>query len=472
MDSTKLGSFVDGVWDGSILPAIEEYIGIPCKSPAFDRDWEKTGHIERAVRLLDAWCAAQEVRGLVREIVRLPGRTPVLYLEMPPTGPADGDTVLLYGHYDKQPEMTGWSEGLDPWTPVRRGERLYGRGGADDGYSTFASLLAIRAVREMGGQHKRCVALIEGCEESGSFDLPFYLDHLEARIGTPSLIVCLDSGAGNYDQLWVTTSLRGLVGGVLTVKVLEQGVHSGDASGIVPSSFRIARQLLSRLEDERTGKILPATFYTEIPEARVAQAAASSRVLGESLFARFPYAGRTRAVSEDLTELVLNRTWRPVLAVTGASGIPPVESAGNVLRPQTSLKVSLRIPPHVSAKAASATLEKLLTDEPPYGAEVTFSPDEPGDGWDAPPMAPWLEGAVGAASRTYFGRDVCYMGEGGTIPFMGMLGRKFPEAQFVITGVLGPQSNAHGPDEFLHVPYAKKLTACVAELLDVHARRA
>ena len=470
----RLLGLVEKEWDESILPKIEEYIRIPCKSPYFDKEWQQTGHLERAVGLIETWCKAQPIKGLVTEIVRLPGRSPLLFMEIPATdgssGP-DADTVMLYGHFDKQPEMVGWREGLGPWEPVREGDKLYGRGGADDGYSAFASLLAIRALEELGEKHKRCVVIIEGCEESGSYDLPAYLEHLSSRMGQVSLIVCLDSGSGNYDQMWLTTSLRGLVGGTLTVKVLQEGVHSGDASGVVPSSFRIARQLLDRLEDAKTGAILPTAFHAEIPEGRVAQAKVSGRVLQDSLLSRFPYAGKTRAMSTDTTEVVLNRTWKPFLAVTGAAGLPALESAGNVLRPSTSLKLSLRLPPTVDAEKALAELGKLLTSDPPYGAEVSFTPDTPGAGWNAPALAPWLEKSVERASQAFFRREACYMGEGGSIPFMGMLGRQYPAAQFVITGVLGPASNAHGPNEFLHVPMAKKLTAAVALVLRDHAAR-
>lgn len=472
MDLQKLASLVDDTWDRSILPKLEEYIRIPCKSPAFDKSWESNGHIDRAVELVNAWCKEHAPPGLTTEIIRLPGRTPLLFMEIPGTPGVDpNDTVMLYGHYDKQPEMTGWREGLGPWIPVREGDKLYGRGGADDGYAAFASVLAIQALAQAGGKHARCVVLIEGCEESGSFDLPYYLEHLGSRIGKPSLVVCLDSGCGNYDQLWITTSLRGLVGGTLTVSVLEQGVHSGDASGVVPSSFRIARSLLTRLEDHATGRILPEVFHAGIPDDRERQATISGKVLGESTFARFPYAGGTRSMSDSVSELVLNRTWRPFLEVTGAAGLPPIESAGNVLRPFTSLKVSLRLPPTVSSERAAVALGELLTRDPPYGASVTFTADEPGDGWNAPRTAPWLETSIARASRESFGQEACFMGEGGTIPFMGMLGRKFPEAQFVITGVLGPQSNAHGPNEFLHIPMAKKLTVCVARVLADHAAR-
>ncbi len=471
MDQEKLASFVSEVWDTSILPKITDYIRIPCKSPMFDKEWEQTGHLESAVQLIESWCKDHGLSGLTTEIVRLPGRSPLLFMEVPATDGSSDDTVLLYGHYDKQPEMTGWREDLGPWKPVREGDKLYGRGGADDGYAAFASVLALSAVRKHGGSHKRAVILIEGCEESGSFDLPHYLEHLGSRIGAVSLVLCLDSGCGNYDQLWVTTSLRGLVGGTLTVKVLNQGVHSGDATGVVPSSFRIARQLLDRLEDSKTGKILPAAFHAEIPAERKEQAAVTGRVLGDGMFERFPYAGGTQPVSKDHSELILNRTWRPYLAVTGADGIPPIASAGNVLRPSTSLKLSLRLPPTVEPAAAAAELTRLLTENPPHGAEVTFHAEEPGPGWNAPALAPWLKQSLEQASQAQFGRESCFMGEGGSIPFMGMLGRRFPAAQFVITGVLGPESNAHGPNEFLHVPMAKRLTAAMAQVLNDHAKR-
>jgi acetylornithine deacetylase/succinyl-diaminopimelate desuccinylase-like protein len=386
--------------------------------------------------------------------------------------PGDGDdTVLLYGHLDKQPEMVGWLPGLGPWEPVMKGDKLYGRGGADDGYAAFASLTAIRALRENGGRHARCVVVIEACEESGSYDLPFYIDALKQRIGTPSLVVCLDSGCGNYDQLWCTTSLRGLVGGDVRVEILSEGVHSGDASGIVPSTFRVFRQLLERIEDSATGRIVDRAFHVPIPSARQRQAKVAGKVLGDRLWKRFPWVDGSKPMAKDLAELVLNRTWRPFVEVIGVDGIPHVDKAGNVLRPFTTFKLSLRIPPRCDEKAAIAHLRKLMTVDPPSGAKITFSAEKASVGWDAPPLAGWLEQASDAASKTFFGKPCVYMGEGGTIPFMGMLGEKFPDAQFMITGVLGPQSNAHGPNEFLHVPMGKRLTACVAMVLERHLAR-
>lgn len=469
MDSKTLREFVETTWDESIVPALVDYIRIPNKSPLFDPDWEANGHMQRAVELIHGWCARREIEGLSIEIHELEGRTPVLFMEIPG---ATEDTVLLYGHLDKQPEMIGWEDGLGPWEPVLRGDKLYGRGGADDGYSAFASLTAIEALQRQGIPHARCVVLIEACEESGSYDLPAHIDALADRIGEPDLVICLDSGAGNYDQMWCTTSLRGLVIGELSVNVLNEGVHSGDASGVVPSSFRVARSLLSRFEDAETGRVFPDEFNVEIPEARIEQARTAARVLGDTVRTRFPFAGDTHAVGGDTVELILNRTWRPALSVTGAAGLPPLRDAGNVLRPSTSLKLSLRVPPTCDVDRASRRLKELLTTDPPYGARVEFAMQEGGPGWEAPPVADWVARAADSASREYFGREVVYMGEGGSIPFMGMLGEKFPEAQFLITGVLGPASNAHGPNEFLHVPCGKKLTCCVSHVVAEHYRMA
>jgi len=457
------------MWDESAVPELSEYIRIPNKSVAFDPDWKAHGHMDRVVERFRRWALGREIPGMRLEVVRLANRTPLLFIEI--AGQSD-DCVMLYGHMDKQPEMRGWREGLDPWRPVIENERLYGRGSADDGYAMFACLGAIGALAAHGIPHARCVVLIEACEESGSFDLPHYIDHLADRIRRPGLVIALDSGCGNYDQLWCTTSLRGLVGGTLTVEVLEEGMHSGDAGGIVPCSFRIARMLLSRLEDENTGAILPEQFHGPIPAGRAGQARAAARLLGESVHGKFPLAGGTRPQSSDLTELILNRTWRPALTVIGADGLPPSANAGNVLRPKTALKLSLRLPPSCDAESARRALKILMEQDPPYHAKVTFETDWAAQGWDSPALAPWLEKSLNDASTIYFGKSLAYMGEGGTIPFMSMLGQRFPDAQFVVTGVLGPGANAHGPNEFLHIPTAKRLTCCVAKVLADHFRRA
>jgi acetylornithine deacetylase/succinyl-diaminopimelate desuccinylase-like protein len=379
--------------------------------------------------------------------------------------------VLLYGHLDKQPEMVGWLEGYGPWQPRLDGDKLYGRGGADDGYAMFGALSALAALREQGMPHARAVVLIEACEESGSYDLPFYVNHLAGQIGKPSLVVCLDSGCGNYDQLWLTTSLRGVLACTLNVRVLEEGVHSGDASGVVPSSFRILRSLLSRLEDEASGTIRPDGLYTQIPAERVAQARRAAAALGDQIYAKFPFAGDTAPMSQDTTELVLNRTWRPQLAVTGMSGLPEPGNAGNVLLPFTTAKLSLRLPPTLDPEAAGAMVKRLLEADPPYGATVEFAGQTASAGWNAPALSGWLEASLSRASQDAFGAPPAYMGEGGSIPFMAMLGERFPAAQFVVTGVLGPHSNAHGPNEFLHIPTGKKITQVIAQILADHYAR-
>jgi acetylornithine deacetylase/succinyl-diaminopimelate desuccinylase-like protein len=468
MDNAKVLAFTDRLWDESIVPTLCEYVRIPNKSPNFDPDWEQHGYMDQAAELMAEWCRQQPIKGMQVEIVRLPGRTPVVLVEI--DGHND-DTVLLYGHLDKQPEFDGWSNGLSPWEPVLRDGKLYGRGGADDGYAVFGSLAAIRALQEQGMPHARCVVLIEGCEESGSFDLPFYIDHLEARIGTPSLVVCLDAECGNYEQLWCTTSLRGNLVGTLKAEILTEGVHSGGASGIVPSSFRVLRLLLDRLEDPASGDARLPELYGEIPAARHEQAAAAAAVLGEGVYRRFPWAGEARPVADDPVELLLNNTWRPTLSVTGADGLPAVRSAGNTLRPYTSVKLSFRLPPETDPKVAAAAVKKVLETDPPLGAKVEFRVESAMGGWNAPAVAPWLAASMQAASEAFFGKSALYMGTGGSIPFMGMLGEKFPGVQFLITGVLGPNSNAHGPNEFLHIATGKRVTACVARVLADHFRR-
>ncbi len=483
--ASAIAAFCDRTWDDTIVPALTDYIAIPAKSPMFDADWEAHGHIERVIRDAAQWVERQPVAGLKLEIVRLPGRTPVIFFEAPATraggNERDSETVLMYGHLDKQPEFTGWRSDLGPWTPKYENGLLYGRGGADDGYAVYAALTAIRALDEQGMARPRCVGLIESCEESGSYDLPAYMDALKSRLGRVGLVVCLDSGAGNYDQLWLTTSLRGMVSGVLKVEVLTEGVHSGDSSGLVPSSFRILRQVLDRLEDAKTGELLPQSFHCQIPADRVDQARATAAALGDEVWKRFPWAcgadgGPTLPTTTDPLDALIRRTWKPTLSVTGVDGFPEMRSAGNVLRPYTAFKLSLRLPPLVDGNEAAAKLKALLEDNAPYNAKVTFSADgrsgggggnQPSGatGWNAPTLAHWLEDALNTASQTHFGAPCGFIGQGGTIPLMSLLQQGFPAAQMMVCGVLGPKSNAHGPNEFLHVPYGKRLTAAVAQVI-------
>ncbi|NYT35994.1 M20/M25/M40 family metallo-hydrolase [Allopusillimonas soli] len=471
LDPGQAQAFVDEKWDSEIVPALTDYIAIPAKSPAYDPDWEKNQYIERVVRDAAQWVEAQKVSGMTLEVVRLPGRTPVIYFDAPATRKDNGDTVLMYGHLDKQPEFSGWRSGFGPWTPRYEDGKLYGRGGADDGYAVYASLTAILALDRQGVPRPRCVGLIETCEESGSYDLLPYVDALRDRMGNVALVVCLDSGAGNYDQLWMTTSLRGLVAGTLEVQVLDEGVHSGDSSGVVASSFRVLRHVLDRLEDSKTGRLLPEAFHCEIPTDRVDQARATADILGDEVWRRFPWScgadgSFVLPMTTDPETALINRTWRPTLSVTGADGLPPLGNAGNVLRPRTAFKLSLRLPPLVEAAPAAQALKALLEADAPYNAKVVFKPDQGvASGWNAPESAQWLEQALDAASRQHYGAPCGYIGQGGTIPLMNLLQQGFPKSQFMVCGVLGPHSNAHGPNEFLHVPYGKKLTAAVAQTI-------
>ena len=468
MDIQKTKKSVNEIWDDSIIPKLCEYIKVPNKSPMFDPDWEKHGYMEQAVTMFEHWCQQQPIQGMQLDIVRLEGRTPVLFIDIP--GASD-DVVLLYGHYDKQPEFTGWDDDLAPWEPVIKDGKLYGRGGADDGYAVFGCLTAIRTLQEQGIDHAHCIVLIEGCEESGSFDLPYYMEKLEDRIGSPSLVVCLDAECGNYDQFWCTTSLRGNLTGTLKVEVLTEGVHSGGAGGVVPSSFRVLRQLLSRIEDETNGNILLHDLHEEIPEQRQQQARLAAEVLGDTVYRKYPWAVADPSPSESPYELLLNNTWRPALAVTGADGLPALVDSGNVLLPGTTLKLSFRLPPTCGAEHAAQAVKNFLEANTPPLSEVRFEVESVNDGWNAPAVADWLETSMQQASRDFYGEPSMYMGTGGTIPFMAMLGEKFPQAQFLVTGLLGPNSNAHGPNEFLHIETGKRLTCCVARVLEDHFTR-
>ncbi|MCZ2104464.1 MAG: M20/M25/M40 family metallo-hydrolase [Comamonadaceae bacterium] len=472
-DAAAAAAHLTRAWDEDITQQISDYIAIPAKSPAFAADWREQGHIETVVRRAAAWAESQQVAGLKLDVVRLPGRTPVIFFEVPAAHSASTQTALMYGHLDKQPEFEGWRSGLGPWTPVIQDDRLYGRGGADDGYAIYASIAAIKELQRQDAAHPRIVGLFETCEESGSTDLLPYVDALKARLGDVALVVCLDSGAGNYDQLWLTTSLRGMASGTLKVEILTEGVHSGDSSGLVPSSFRIVRQVLDRLEDSSTGRLLPASFHCEVPPERLVQARATADILGQSVIGNFPWVHydcasgpqAALATTSDPVQALLRRTWEPTLSITGAEGLPALKDAGNVLRPYTAFKLSLRVPPLVDAAACVAEMKRILEDNAPYQARVTFHADGAANGWNAPTVAPWLAGALDAASQAQFGAPCGYIGQGGTIPLMNILSQGFPKAQMMVCGVLGPRSNAHGPNEFLHLPYAKRLTAAVAQVL-------
>jgi acetylornithine deacetylase/succinyl-diaminopimelate desuccinylase-like protein len=466
MDLSRLRAFIENSWQNSIIDRLQAYIRIPNKSPAFDPDWEIHGYMTQAIDLMAEWCRAQPVPRMRVEVRHLPGMTPVLLVDIPGDSPG---CVLLYGHLDKQPEFTGWLPGLDPWDPVIRDGKLFGRGGADDGYAIFSSLTAIAALKAQAVPLPRCVVLIEGSEESCSIHLPAHLDALGKTLGEPTLVVCLDAECGNYEQFWSTTSLRGNLVGRLTVRVLTEGAHSGLASGIAPTAFRLLQQVLERIENPLTGEMKLEELHADIPEDRRAQIAVAAKVLGSHILDKIPFVAGAEPVSADMEQLLVNNTWRPTLAVTGAAGLPPLGIAGNVLLPEISLKISLRLPPTVDPAHASRAVRAALERDPPYGAHVSFEPESSSGGWNAPAFEPWFEQSMQRASRHVFGREQVSLGGGGTIPFLRMLGERFPQTQFLVTGVLGPHSNAHGPNEFLHIDYATRLTECVSMVLADYA---
>lgn len=478
LDTQQLQQLVNHKWDEEIIPALSEYIKVPAKSPNFDANWAKNGFIDQVVNDAVQWVKAQNIQGLRIEVVRLNTpegrpRTPVIFFEVDAFNADTDKTVFMYGHLDKQPEASGWSEGLGPWVPKVIDDKLYGRGGADDGYAIYTSVAILQILQKMKASHPRIIGLFECCEESGSFDLPFYFEALRDRMGDVSMVVCLDSGAANYEQLWMTDSLRGAVAGILKVEVANEGIHSGDASGIVPSSMRIMRQLFDRLEDQKTGQVLPAACQCDVPPKRLEGAKATATILGDEVVKRFPWAdgadgSPVHPVTSDPLEAYLNRSWRATLCVTGVEGIPSIADAGNVLRPYTAYKISIRMPPIVNSKQASVAIKDLLEENPPYNAKVTFAVTQASQGWSLQDYEPWLESALEEASQTFYGAPCGYNGQGGSIPLINMLQENFPAAQMLVCGVLGPNSNAHGPNEFIHLGYVRKLTACLAMVLAKH----
>ncbi len=441
------------------------YATIPCLSPDFDEDWEAHGHLAEAASLLHGWASDRAVDGLRADVVGAPRRTPLLLVDAPPTAGAGG-TVLVYGHLDKQPPLGEWREGLGPYTPKREGDRLYGRGTGDDGYALFAAVTAVELLDGAGIPRPRVIVLVEASEESGSPDLPAHLADVGDRLGSPDLVVCLDSGCLTYDRLWLTSSLRGNLIATVTVQVLTEGVHSGSAGGIVPTSFRLLRTLLDRLEDPHTGEVRLASLHAEVPGP--ATGAPPDWEAAEV----FPIVPGLELDGASDRDRLTRRAWAPAMAVTGMDGIPAVRDGGNVLRPFTTAKISLRLPPTVDASKARDAVESVLLADPPSGACVRVHFDALGTGWAAPPLEQWVDAAFTRASEELFGAAPGVLGEGGSIPFLAMLGDRYPGVPLVATGVLGPGSNAHGPNEFLHLPMAEAVTVATARLVQAAGARA
>lgn len=468
LDLDSMVENADRIWEESILPSLSEFIEIHALSPMFEPNWDELGELQATLDLFCSWLDNQGLQGMSYNVHRIANHSPVLLVTIEGTGSGE---VLFYSHLDKQPSRPHlWSEGLHPLKAVRREPFLYGRGSVDDGYGGYLCVTAIRLLQEAGIPHPKATFLIETCEESGSYDLPPYLDELTEKLGNPDLVVVLDSGGPSYEHIWVTEALRGLVAGNLSVKVSHEGVHSGMSGGAIPSSFRIQRMLLDRIENSQTGEVLIPEMHVEISDNIMQQATALAEVLGDELWSSLPTVETLESQSKDVSEMLLDINWRPALSVIGADGIPSVQSAGNVLRTNTDLKISFRIPPGVNAEEVQDVVKQILEANPPYGAEVTYNPTEPADGFHAPPLHEGIASALESASLHLTGKPPMSTWIGGTIPFMAMIQNKYPNACFLCTGSSGPGNNAHGPDEKLHIPHSKRvnvaLAAAIAALCD------
>ena len=460
MDLRYLMDRSDEIWENSILPSLSEFIEIKALSPLFEPDWADLGELDATIKLFCEWLDEQGIHGMSYETHRIGDLSPVLLVTIEGTGPGE---VVFYSHLDKQPSKPElWSEGLHPLRAVRRDPWLYGRGSVDDGYGGYLCATSIRLLQEAGAPHPRCTMIIETCEESGSFDLPPYLEALTDQLGDPDMVVVMDSGGPDYDHVWMTEALRGLVSGTLSVKVSHEGIHSGNSGGSIPSSFRIQRILLDRVEDSATGRVLIPEMHVKIPQEVRDKAIALRKIVGDSIWDQFPTVDSLKRVSETTEDMIIAMNWEPTLSIIGADGMPSTQLAGNVLRTNTDLKLSFRIPPGVDSEVALASVKSVLEDNPPYGAEVTFTPDSCADGFHAPPLDGSVLDAIHDASTELTGILPLATWTGGTIPFMAMMQGKYPKAMFLCTGTSGPGNNAHGPDEKLHIPSSKRLTVALS----------
>lgn len=460
----SIRSTAESFWQGEALEELKNFVRLPCKNRDFDSNWETNGYLLTACRRAADWGRKHFFDGTF-EVLSESGRTPVLFFDIPATDAVKTDSVYFYGHFDKQPEGEGWSNGRQAFEPSVEGERLYGRGAADDGYNYYAALTAVLALRKAGVTHARIVGLYETDEECGSRDFEYWMQQCRDRFGKVGLVVVMDCGGPDYERLWATVSFRGAAVLTLGVRVAEHGMHSGLASGIVPSSFMIARALLDRIENSQTGEMPAKALNAPIPEERQAQMRLFAQTLGEQVFADFPWACGTQPRSDDPYEAVVMNTWKPQLSVTGADGIPSVSTAGNVLRANTDLKLSVRLPPSVDAKTALEWLTDTLTRDPLFGCQVTVTNAHGETGWNAPKEAPWLLQAMNEAGADLFGTVPVSCGCGGSIGILPLFDQFFGSPQYLLTGVLGAESNAHGPNEMLRLDYVTKLTCAVAQVV-------
>lgn len=449
-------------FDSNILPGLEEFIRIDNLSPEFDPEWETNGKAEKAGMHLLNWAKSQGIKGLKGELIKSPGKTHFLLIEIEPQG--INKTVLLYGHFDKQPSLGEWEEGLHPNKPVIKNGLLYGRGSSDDGYALFSMIEAVKLIQLQNCKHGHIVIALESGEESGSPDLISYLKTYKERTGNPDLMICLDSGCKDYSCLWLTTSLRGLTKIEVEIECLKEDVHSGEAGGIAPDAFSILRILLNRLEDSKTSKII-VPLNAEIPKYIMEDAEKLADYLKEKVVTDLvKLADGVVPITDDYKELILNNTWRPTMVVIGINH-PQVEGSGNILRSKIKACLSFRLPPTFNCKDAEKIITEILTKDPPYNAKINVKVNISVNGWAAKNLNNSLKKSFSKSSNYLFGKDYYSNGEGGTIGFIPELGELYPECEMLVTGVLGPGSNAHSINECLNIDYTNKMTVALAHAI-------
>ncbi len=460
----EIDQWIEEAWRGETLEALKDVIRIPSKSRAFDEDWETHGFLTAVLKKAQTWGRKLFPNGAF-EIIQDPGLTPILFVDIPATDEGFERPAFFYGHFDKQPEAEGWAAGLGPWEPVVRNGRLYGRGAADDCYSFYASLTAAKALDEFKIARPRVTGLFETDEESGSRDLPFYLEKMREEIGNPAFLGIFDLSVRDYERLWLTQSLRGVVSFTMKVSVLETPVHSGTASGIVPSSFAIVRMLLDRLEDPCTGRVKLREFHAEIPAFHQKGLEEEAALAGDAVFAEFPYKDGTQPRHAAALEALRANAWEPALSILGAEGLPSISSATAVIRPSTAVALSFRVPPGVDAKKALQAAIDAVTTNVPFNASVEIDNPRAESGFESPELDPWLSEALEELSKEYFGNSFAKTYEGATIGTLGAFRRNFSQSCFLNTGVLGSKEHAHAPNESLDLQYVAKFTQILSKVV-------
>lgn len=460
-----LKNTIEQFWLEEAQPTLMDFIRLPSKSTAFDPQWKEHGYLLQACRLAANWIQ-KIIPDATCEIIEDEGKTPCLFVEI---GSNDLErqekTIAFYGHLDKQPENEGWKDGLGPWTPYFDGEYLFGRGACDDGYSVFAMITAVETLRRSKMKHPRIVAIFETQEESGSSDLEGYLHQLKAKIGSPECFIVLDNQCGDYNRLWLNTSLRGNISGTLSVSTMSYGVHSGSFSGIVPDPFTVAMTLLGRIQHPETGEILLDTLQAQIPALRLKQIQEVSLRMGDQIWKTAPLLENVQPKYGNNDAILIQSTWKPSLTIIGIDGIPSIQNAGNVIQGSVSLRLSFRIPPGIDIDNALQSINDCFTQNIPYGCSVTWNSLEYLPGWCAPSHSVKYEKLFHDAGEQVFEEKTLACGQGASIGFIPKFEKLFPKTEIILIGVLGPQSNAHSPNEALNVLYTQKLIETIAIVL-------